>query len=123
MKRVNGSGVIGILDRILSDESPSNTNQMPITTAVPSAETQPAVSVPVGDDCHTASIPVWRGRPPRKPDAGNAGKQKLTIRIDSELANQYRNWSWECRLQLSPLIEQALREYLKRKQDYSNGLR
>ena len=39
-------------------------------------------------------------------------KQKVTLRVPSELIDEYRDWSWEARCQLSELVEQALLTYL-----------
>ncbi len=51
------------------------------------------------------------GRPPRG-QAPNAGlKEKVTLRIPSDLIAEYRDWSWEARCQLSELATQALDSY------------
>jgi hypothetical protein len=123
MKRLNDSGVIGILDRILSAEDSADSSRSRITAAPPLAESQPAMPDRSPANCQNARIPVWRGRPPRKPLPAIADKQKLTVRVNSDLADQYRNWSWECRLQLSPLIEQALKEYLRMRRNHPDGPR
>jgi uncharacterized protein (DUF4415 family) len=40
-------------------------------------------------------------------------KEKVTLRVSSDLIAEYRNWSWEARCQLSELVERALRTYLE----------
>lgn len=63
---------------------------------------------------------VRRGRPPKR--AGGAGPQesvqreKVTLRLNADLMNQYRDWTWEQRCQLHDLIEGAMANYLKRRQ-------
>ena len=51
------------------------------------------------------------GRPPGRLLRRSQPKEKLTIRIDAQLAALYRDWSWEQRCQLGELIERALRDY------------
>jgi hypothetical protein len=123
MKRLNDSGVIGILDRILTPENTPAPSNAPIPGVASGSETAPVVDTGATASRPNTGIPVWRGRPPSKPGAAAAVKQKLTVRVDSELADSYRDWSWECRLQLSPLIERALKEYLRVRKDCRNGPR
>jgi hypothetical protein len=54
-----------------------------------------------------------RGRPPSS-SRTTSSKQKVTVRIRSELIDAYRDWSWELRTPLSRLVERALLEYRKR---------
>jgi hypothetical protein len=43
-------------------------------------------------------------------------REKVTLRLDADLMNQYRDWTWERRCQLHDLIEVAMAQYLKRHQ-------
>ena len=53
------------------------------------------------------------GRPPRNTDQHPGPKEKVTLRIHSDLIAEYREWSWEARCQLSELVERALAGYRK----------
>jgi hypothetical protein len=63
---------------------------------------------------------VRRGRPPKR--AGEVTleqavqREKVTLRLDTNLMNQYRDWTWERRCQLHDLIEEAMAQYLERHQ-------
>ena len=54
-----------------------------------------------------------QGRPPGVTDPRTV-KQKATFRICSELIDTYRDWSWEARVPVSRLVEQAMAEHLDR---------
>jgi hypothetical protein len=63
---------------------------------------------------------VRRGRPPKRAGGATPGeavqREKVTLRLDANLMNQYRDWTWERRCQLHDLIEEAMAQYLKRHQ-------
>ena len=44
-------------------------------------------------------------------------KEKLTVRIDADLAAAYRDWSWDARCNLGELVSQAMRSHLKTRRD------
>ncbi len=48
------------------------------------------------------------GRPPGSRLRKRVPKQKVTLRVPTDLINGYRDWSWEARCQLSELVGQAL---------------
>ena len=52
------------------------------------------------------------GRPPGRAASTSAQREKLTVRIDADLLEQYRDWSWEARCNLGELVSQAMRQYL-----------
>ena len=52
-----------------------------------------------------------RGRPPGKSELSRPAKEKVTVWIKKDLIDQYRDWSWEVRSQLSQLVERALTDY------------
>lgn len=56
------------------------------------------------------------GRPPGKGTSSPRRKEKLTVRIDADLAAAYRDWSWDARCNLGELVSQAMRNYLKSRQ-------
>jgi hypothetical protein len=53
------------------------------------------------------------GRPPDSRLRTTVPKQKVTLRVPSDLIDQHRDWSWEARCQLSELVGQALSTYHK----------
>jgi len=56
-----------------------------------------------------------QGRPLGGGHLASPGKEKVSLRLPPELIAQYRDWSWDARSSLSGLAEQALREYLRRR--------
>jgi uncharacterized protein (DUF4415 family) len=54
------------------------------------------------------------GRPPGKSSGVTKPKEKATLRIDTELMSDYREWSWDERCQLGELVERALADYRRR---------
>jgi len=53
------------------------------------------------------------GRPPLSGRQTTVPKQKVTLRVPSNLIDEYRDWSWEARCQLSELVGQAMITYHK----------
>ncbi len=51
------------------------------------------------------------GRPPSSRLRTTVPKQKVTLRVPSDLIDRYRDWSWEARCQFSELVGQALLTY------------
>jgi hypothetical protein len=56
-----------------------------------------------------------RGRPPGKKTGDAAEKEKVTLRLNKELMDDYREWSWDERCQLGELVERALSQYRKQR--------
>ena len=102
-------GVTGLLDQIL------------LTAECASADSRGAGSSTAGLHGRTGStdytneprVVARRGRPSGKAVAA-APKEKVTVRIATDLIATYRDWSWEARSQLSHLVEQALKDYRER---------
>ena len=65
------------------------------------------------DSPNEPRVVARRGRPSGKAVAA-APKEKVTVRIATDLIATYRDWSWEARSQLSHLVEQALTDYKAR---------
>jgi uncharacterized protein (DUF4415 family) len=102
-------GILGVLDGILSQEKRQPSPLPPAATAIaqfPAAidrtADNPALSRPAGSR---------RGRPLGKVVSPGVPKEKVTLRLTTDLIATYRDWSWEARCQLSYLVEQALAEY------------
>jgi uncharacterized protein (DUF4415 family) len=102
----------GILDQFLSDKQPD----AEVGKTTPTVVSTPP-KTPNTDSLPTSEMPIQvrRGRPPGKALLPNPPKEKVTLWLNQDLVAQYRDWSWEARRQLSPLIEEAMREY-RRKQ-------
>lgn len=58
-------------------------------------------------------IAARRGRPPGQKPGEAADKEKVTLRLNKELMDDYRDWSWEERCQLGELVEKAMLQYRK----------
>ena len=53
------------------------------------------------------------GRPPGKRLHNAHRREKLTVRIDADLVEKYRDWSWDARCNLGELVGTAMWRYLK----------
>ena len=62
----------------------------------------------------TKLLGARRGRPPGPPSVPTEARQKITLRLPTDLIAAYRDWSWEARSQLSYLVERALVHYRNR---------
>ena len=60
-------------------------------------------------------VAARRGRPPGQKIGEAADKEKVTLRLNKELMDDYREWSWEERCQLGELVERALVQYHKQR--------
>jgi len=103
------SGISGVLGELISPvptcaESPPE--KRPPTA---SREPQPAASpkAPTPPRPQRARL----GRPPGNTTRQTGPKEKVTLRITSDLIAEYRDWSWEARCQISELVEKALAAY------------
>lgn len=64
----------------------------------------------------TVRVGARKGRPPGPRVAEVVDKEKVTLRLSSELMALYRDWSWDERCQLSDLVERALVQFSKRRE-------
>ncbi len=92
-RRITGIG--GVLGEIISDDEPT-----------------PKSSKPARDRPEKRSH-ARAGRPPGKVSAKAQPREKLTVRIDAELVETYRDWSWDARCNLGELVGRAMRIHLK----------
>ena len=106
MSKSQGRGVKGLLDQILSTSGPEPGNPPESFPPPVHSHDQPASSV----SFPLPRVVARRGRPPGKAAAA-APREKLTVRIATELIATYRDWSWDARPQLSHLVERALADY------------
>ncbi len=108
-------GVGGVLGGLISPE-PSET----ASVVTPEPIEQPA-TLPSSAEATKLKRPVAkgtsrsarRGRPPGPKTGESSAKEKVSLRIDKDLMDEYRDWSWEERCQLGELVERALTRYLK----------
>jgi len=108
MAKKQVSGISGVLGELISPE-PAAKQSTP--------EKQPPAAVQDADATGTPSGPCRArlGRPPGSALRQTGPKEKVTLRITSDLIAEYRDWSWEARCQLSELVERALSAYRKSK--------
>ena len=57
------------------------------------------------------------GRPPGKVSTNPQPREKLTVRIDADLVEKYRDWSWDARCNLGELVGRAMRIHLKNRRN------
>ena len=95
------SGVSGVLGELISPE-PADAETAP--RKEPPATTPKA---PIASRPQRARL----GRPPGSSSRAAGPKEKVTLRIPSDLIAEYRDWSWDARCQLSELVERALAAY------------
>lgn len=112
MKGSSSGGIGGILDQILTSPEPRATSQRGASALAPAAPEQHLT--PAGSDVAQLTCAARRGRPPGKPNPSELPKVKVTLWISAELAAFYRDWSWETRCHLSPLVERAMQDYRAR---------
>jgi uncharacterized protein (DUF4415 family) len=93
------SGIGGVLGGLISDDRPKPEPHAP---ASPTPRGKPEKKA------HARA-----GRPPGKSSPKTQRKAKLTVRIDADLVEKYRDWSWDARCNLGELVGRAMRLYLK----------
>jgi len=85
---------------------------------VSTSDQRPPPSLPARDhamkpptDLLATKTSARRGRPPGRRTGTTPHKEKVTLRVDAGLIEQYREWSWSERCQLGELVERALANY------------
>jgi uncharacterized protein (DUF4415 family) len=118
-------GVGGVLSNLISPEPPTVALPEPAAKPAPAA-LSPETPTPDSFD-HPAPaatsekpsrkaqgrIAARRGRPPGQRAGEAADKEKVTLRLNKEMMDDYREWSWEERCQLGELVERAMLQYRK----------
>ena len=110
MAKKSVSGVSGVLGELISPE-PADAETAPRKQPLAATNHEPKpASMP---NVPTASHPqrARLGRPPGNSFPAAGPKEKVTLRIPSDLIAEYRDWSWDARCQLSELVERALAAY------------
>jgi uncharacterized protein (DUF4415 family) len=118
-------GVGGVLGNLISPESPAEASPEPATKPAPTAlppetptadsldQPAPAAASEKPRQKSQGRIAARRGRPPGQRAGEAADKEKVTLRLNKELMDDYREWSWEERCQLGELVERAMLQYRK----------
>ena len=99
-------GVTGLLDQILSSVERTSADSEDVCSSSAGRLGRTSSTVCPG----VPRVVARRGRPLGRTVAATA-KEKVTVRIATDLIATYREWSWEARSQLSHLVEQALTDY------------
>jgi len=89
------TGIGGVLGGLISADTPTPKSSEP-------ARDRP------GKSPHARA-----GRPLGKVSTKAQPREKLTVRIDAELVETYRDWSWDARCNLGELVGRAMRIHLK----------
>ena len=109
MAKTQVSGISGVLGELISKEPAAKESgpqdEPPATTQEP----QPTRTPKTSTACHAHRARL--GRPPGRSIRHTGQKEKVTLRIPSDLIAEYRDWSWEARCQISELVERALASY------------
>ncbi len=104
-------GIDGVLRNLISspiqNTSNANVTVQQAKTPLPSG---PVAQRATASRC-SAVQGARRGRPFGRQRDVRCPKEKVTLWISSELATEYRDWSWEARCSLSALAEKALADY------------
>lgn len=103
------SGISGVLGELISPAPPPTESPQFSQLAMErhEAKSSSGTAQPAPPRPRRARL----GRPPGKAIRHRGPKEKVTLRIPSNLIAEYRDWSWEARCQLSELVERALAAY------------
>ena len=103
------SGVSGVLGELISPEPAVKETAREKNECTAIRDTKPTGR----PKAPTASRPqrARLGRPPGNSSRDAGPKEKVTLRIPTDLIAEYRDWSWDARCQLSELVERALAAY------------
>jgi uncharacterized protein (DUF4415 family) len=111
MAKQTVSGISGVLGELIS---PPPASTEPAPKKVGPDKIQTPESARTTKPASTRSPSRARvGRPPGTNTRPALPKEKVTLRISSDLIAEYRDWSWDSRCQLSELVERALATYQK----------
>jgi hypothetical protein len=104
------TGIPGLLDELLSSPAaPRPARRIAPKSCEPRGplpKPQPPQERPTSMICGAR-----RGRPAGQSLAPALSRQKVTLRLPTDLIVAYRDWSWEARCHLSHLVERALADY------------
>jgi hypothetical protein len=101
-------GISGVLGELISS-TPTTTESPPHKRLSVASREPETAGIP--EPPPTRPRRTRLGRPPGNASRHTGSKEKVTLRIPSDLIAEYRDWSWEARCQLSELVERALDDY------------
>lgn len=108
-------GIDGVLGNLISSPSLKKNAAHKKEQSIKTQSSSVAVVQRATANGYSAMQGARRGRPLGRQCDVPFPKEKVTLRISSELATEYRDWSWEARCSLSGLVEKALAEYSRRR--------
>ena len=108
-------GIDGVLGHLISSPN-QDTAEVP-KNAQQAKASSPSIAVVqrATANGYSAVQGARRGRPFGRRRGERSPKEKITLRISSKLATEYRDWSWEVRCSFSGLVEKALVDYFRRR--------
>ena len=110
MARSPVAGISGVLGELIGHPSESASESTKKERTI--TEQKPCPRVTRTKDCAKKSSNHARlGRPTGRVADSQGPKEKVTLRVNSKLIAEYRDWSWEIRCQLGDLVERALSAY------------
>jgi hypothetical protein len=102
-------GITGVLGDLIS---PARTHSAEPRVERPASLCDQTAPASVGGSSASQSRrPARVGRASKSSPEQTAPKEKVTLRVNSDLIAEYRDWSWEARCQLGELVERALTTY------------
>jgi len=134
MARKTVGGISGVLSGITSTKHPPE--QTPKLPPKPAPKTEPNQAltstpnhnqesnpiepksnapIPFPDHSTPVKTKARQGRPPGRKNGTGTHKEKATVWVSSEVLENYRDWSWDMRMPLGELMEQALHDFYKRR--------
>ncbi len=118
MGKTSITGIGGVLGELISESRVATDDVLPSSSRRSSRSASNAKSNKAQRSEYEAIARAARtrartGRPPGKGTSSPCRKEKLTVRIDADLAAAYRDWSWDARCNLGELVSQAMRIQLK----------
>ncbi len=122
MGKTSITGIGGVLGGLISEPRVAADDELPSSSRCSSRSATTAKSNEVQRSEHEAIARAARthartGRPPGKENSSPTRKEKLTVRIDADLAAAYRDWSWDARCNLGELVSRAMRNHLSTGRD------
>ncbi len=119
-------GISGVLAGLVTPQSmpapPASSEPHPVReeeplTTVPAPPVQETQEVIPKKQVPDEKTKARRGRPLAGSRTSEpVEREKVSLRLRSDLAAAYRDWSWEERCQFSDLVDRALESYLKNRQ-------
>ena len=109
------SGLSNIIGTLIDEQPESDTkaeSQQTKRAEAKANHVRKAVPAPEGNtEPRRQSARV--GRPPGRTADDPVVREKVSLRVDSDVIAEYRDWSWDERCQLGELVERAMIHYME----------